>query len=128
MHGLATSGKNFQINLDRSYPDNPGSPMTVHGTYTMGHGTDLKITGERKELLDGHATFGIRSSHNYFTSDKGGETLQDADAVTEVMIDVTHGSTAEHSERFGGLASHRMVTQIEDKNRPAIKIMKKMTV
>ena len=116
---MTTSGKNFQINIDKS-TGIPSSPLAIQGTYKMGgHGTELKITGERKETfvrdLDGRGqTFGVRSSHNCFTSDKGGETLQDADAVTEVMIDVTGGSTAEQSERFGGFASHRMVTRIEE--------------
>ena len=44
------------------------------------------------------------------------------------MIDII-GSTNEQSERFGGMASHRMVTRMDNsnKNSPAIKIMKKMT-
>ena len=80
VHGLATSGKTFQFNIDRANIVNPSSPMAIHGTLKMGHGTELKVTGERKETfardLEGQrASFGVRSSHNCFTSDKGGETL-----------------------------------------------------
>ena len=54
----------------------------------------------------------MKSSDNCF-SEKGGETLQDADAVTEVMIDIM-GSTMEQSERFGGMNSNRMMNKQEN--------------
>lgn len=44
----------------------------------------------------------MRSSNNQYTSEKGAAALQDADAVTEVMIDVA-GSALDPSEKFGGV-------------------------
>lgn len=59
----------------------------------------------------------MRSSNNQYTSEKGVGALQDADAVTEVMIDVI-GSTLDPSEKFGGVNQRIATLQGEESASP----------